>query len=35
MPLLRLLAGPDGEDPLCRPAPLGDPATVVSTACGC
>ena len=28
MPLLRLLAGPDGEDPLCRPAPLGDPATV-------
>ena len=25
MPPLRLLAGPDGEDPLCRPAPLGDP----------
>jgi Asp-tRNA(Asn)/Glu-tRNA(Gln) amidotransferase A subunit family amidase len=28
MPLLRIIAGPDGEDPLCRPAQLGDPASV-------
>jgi fatty acid amide hydrolase 2 len=28
MPLLRLLAGPDGRDAGCRPMPLGDPATV-------
>jgi fatty acid amide hydrolase 2 len=28
MPVLRLLAGPDGEDPLARAAELGDPASV-------
>ncbi|MEZ4465152.1 MAG: amidase family protein [bacterium] len=28
MPLLRLLAGPDGEDESCEAHPLGDPATV-------
>ncbi len=28
MPLLRILAGPDGLDPLCRPAALGDPGDV-------
>jgi fatty acid amide hydrolase 2 len=28
MPLLRIISGPDGEDPLCRPAQLGDPAAV-------
>ena len=28
MPLLRLLAGPDGDDPLTRPATLGDPGSV-------
>ena len=28
MPLLRVLAGPDGEDPLCRPFELGDPEQV-------
>jgi fatty acid amide hydrolase 2 len=28
MPLLRLLAGPDGRDPHVRGAPLGDPAAV-------
>lgn len=28
MPLLRILAGPDGVDAECRPATLGDPATV-------
>ena len=28
MPLLRLLAGPDGEDETCVAMPLGDPATV-------
>ncbi len=27
-PLVRLLAGPDGEDPGCQALPLGDPATV-------
>ncbi len=27
-PLLRVLAGPDGEDPGCKPMALGDPATV-------
>ena len=27
-PLLRLMAGPDGEDPSCQPMPLGDPAGV-------
>lgn len=27
-PLLRILAGPDGHDPGCREAPLGDPAAV-------
>ena len=26
--LVRLLAGPDGEDPFCRPIPFGDPAAV-------
>ena len=24
MPLLKIMAGPDGEDPLCRPAQIGD-----------
>jgi fatty acid amide hydrolase 2 len=28
MPLLRIMAGPDGVDPLAREAPLGDPASV-------
>lgn len=28
MPLLRLLAGPDGRDPAARAMPLGDPASV-------
>ncbi len=28
MPLLGILAGPDGEDPHCRPVTLGDPAAV-------
>lgn len=28
MPLMRILAGPDGEDDCCRPLELGDPATV-------
>jgi fatty acid amide hydrolase 2 len=28
MPLLRIIAGPDGEDPLARTAALGDPASV-------
>ncbi|MCB9547240.1 MAG: amidase [Myxococcales bacterium] len=28
MPVLRLLAGPDGEDDSCEAHPLGDPATV-------
>ncbi len=28
MPLLRILAGPDGEDAECRPIPLGDPGEV-------
>jgi fatty acid amide hydrolase 2 len=28
MPLLRIIAGPDGQDPLTRIATLGDPATV-------
>lgn len=28
MPLLRILAGPDGEDAGCRDLPLGDPAAV-------
>ncbi len=28
MPLLRILAGPDGVDPGCRAIPLGDPAAV-------
>ncbi len=28
MPLLRLIAGPDGQDPVCREIPLGDPETV-------
>ncbi|MEK6606850.1 MAG: amidase family protein, partial [Myxococcota bacterium] len=28
MPLLRILAGPDGEDGGCTPMPLGDPADV-------
>jgi fatty acid amide hydrolase 2 len=28
MPLLRLMAGPDGADPICEPASLGDPADV-------
>jgi fatty acid amide hydrolase 2 len=28
MPLLRLIAGPDGEDPVARQLELGDPATV-------
>jgi fatty acid amide hydrolase 2 len=28
MPLLRILAGPDGEDAACRPMQLGDPAAV-------
>jgi len=28
MPLLRLMAGPDGEDPTCRTQPLGEPSTV-------
>lgn len=28
MPLLRLMAGPDGEDPTCRAQPLGEPAAV-------
>jgi fatty acid amide hydrolase 2 len=28
MPLLRVLAGPDGEDPHCRDGALGDPAAV-------
>jgi fatty acid amide hydrolase 2 len=28
MPLLRLLAGPDAGDPMCRPMHLGDPADV-------
>ncbi len=27
-PLLRLLAGPDGQDPACRSFPMGDPASV-------
>ena len=29
MPLLRLLAGPDGVDSRCEPLPIGDPADVV------
>jgi fatty acid amide hydrolase 2 len=28
MPLLRVLAGPDGEDRACEPMPIGDPAAV-------
>ncbi len=28
MPVLRVIAGPDGEDPLARPATLGDPGSV-------
>jgi fatty acid amide hydrolase 2 len=28
MPLLKILAGPDGEDPSCVPSALGDPASV-------
>ena len=28
MPLLRVMAGPDGEDPECKPCQLGDPAKV-------
>ncbi len=28
MPLLRIMAGPDGEDESCEPMELGDPATV-------
>ncbi|WP_437683074.1 amidase [Sorangium sp. So ce131] len=28
MPVLRVLAGPDGRDPGCAPLPLGDPASV-------
>lgn len=28
MPLLRLMAGPDGIDPTCRPMPLGEPEAV-------
>ncbi|MBW1988926.1 MAG: amidase [Deltaproteobacteria bacterium] len=28
MPLLRVLAGPDGKDPQCKEMPLGDPAGV-------
>ncbi len=28
MPLLRVLAGPDGVDPACEPMPIGDPASV-------
>jgi fatty acid amide hydrolase 2 len=28
MPLLRILAGPDGEDKACEPMPIGDPAAV-------
>src|SRR3954449_3366662 len=28
MPALRLISGPDGEDPLCEPIELGDPADV-------
>lgn len=28
MPLLRILAGPDGVDPVCEPLSLGDPDTV-------
>lgn len=27
-PLLKILAGPDGDDPTCRPMPLGDPSEV-------
>ena len=28
MPLLSIMAGPDGEDPLVKPATLGNPAAV-------
>jgi fatty acid amide hydrolase 2 len=28
MPILRVLAGPDGHDPACVPMPLGDPSAV-------
>lgn len=31
MPLLRIIAGPDGQDDFVRPLPLGDPATVSFT----
>ena len=33
MPILRLIAGPDGEDPLTRPASLGDPESVSLRGC--
>ena len=36
MPVLRIIAGPDGEDPNTEPMPLGDPASVgVARDCAC
>ena len=35
MPVLRIIAGPDGEDPNTAEMPLGDPGAVASAVCAC